>query len=130
MKEVRFHRFSNFDWEGIKKMIYKNLSFASWRGVSRRVFLKDNTAKFEVRYFEVEPGGFTTYETHRHIHLVICIRGKGKAIAGEREFEMTPFDVLYIGPDVPHQFLNTGDEPFGFICVVDRERDRPRVVRE
>jgi hypothetical protein len=24
-----------------------------------------------------------------------------------------------------HQFRATGDEPLGFLCVVERERDRP-----
>jgi hypothetical protein len=29
-----------------------------------------------------------------------------------------------------HQFRATAAEPLGFLCVVDRERDRPVPVRE
>jgi hypothetical protein len=29
-----------------------------------------------------------------------------------------------------HQFRATGAEPLGFLCVVERERDRPVPVRE
>jgi hypothetical protein len=29
---------------------------------------------------------------------------------------------------VPHQFVNVGTEPFGFLCPVDAERDTPRAV--
>ena len=25
-----------------------------------------------------------------------------------------------------HQFVNAGDTPFGFLCIVDAQRDRPQ----
>jgi ribulose-bisphosphate carboxylase large chain len=34
-------------------------------------------------------------------------------------------DVAYVAPNEPHQFRARGDEPFGFFCVVDADRDRP-----
>ena len=34
-------------------------------------------------------------------------------------------DVIYVAPGTFHQFHATGDEPLGFLCIVDRERDRP-----
>jgi len=35
--------------------------------------------------------------------------------------------VVYIAPGDPHQFRNDeGDEPFGFLCIVNAERDRPQ----
>ena len=36
-----------------------------------------------------------------------------------------PFDCVYVSPDTVHQFRATGKEPLGFLCVVDRRRDRP-----
>jgi hypothetical protein len=36
--------------------------------------------------------------------------------------------VLYVAPDVPHQLINPYNEPFGFFCIVDAERDRPRTL--
>ena len=36
-------------------------------------------------------------------------------------------DVIYVAPDDPHQFRNpqNSTEPFGFLCIVNAERDRP-----
>ena len=81
------------------------------------------SAAFHVRYFELDRGGYTSLETHSHIHLVIGARGKGKVIADDKIYDFGVFDVIYIGPDVPHQFINDGEEPFGFFCIVDAERD-------
>jgi hypothetical protein len=35
--------------------------------------------------------------------------------------------VVYIAPNDPHQFRNPEEagEPFGFLCIVNAERDRP-----
>ena len=35
-------------------------------------------------------------------------------------------DAIYVAPHEPHQFRNpSADEPLGFLCIVDAERDRP-----
>jgi len=34
--------------------------------------------------------------------------------------------VVYVDTLEPHQLRNSGAEPFGFYCIVDRERDRPQ----
>ena len=39
-------------------------------------------------------------------------------------------DTLYVAPNEPHQLINTGTDPFGFICIVDAERDRPKTLDE
>ena len=31
--------------------------------------------------------------------------------------------MVYVGPWEPHQFINAGDEPFGFFCIVTAFRD-------
>jgi len=33
-----------------------------------------------------------------------------------------------VAPEEVHQLRNPADEPFGFLCIVDHERDRPVVV--
>jgi quercetin dioxygenase-like cupin family protein len=39
-------------------------------------------------------------------------------------------DVVYVAPNDPHQFRNAEDatEPFGFLCIVNAERDTPLAV--
>lgn len=121
--------FRNVDglWEGFDVLPYKDVE-GSHRGVSRQNLLKEANTDFEVRYFEVAPGGFTSFEMHRHEHFVVVVRGTGEVILGERIEAIGPSDIVRVESEVAHQFRNNGDEPFGILCVVDRVRDRPTLV--
>lgn len=77
----------------------------------------------EMRYFELQPGAATRLEKHKHEHFVIVKRGLGHAIIGETATEIAADDVVYVGPLELHQFVNRGEEPFGFYCIVDAARD-------
>ncbi len=103
-----------------------------YKGVTRQTLLGEGTGEepfsFLTRYFEIEPGGYSTLERHRHPHAVVVIRGTGRVTLGERAFDIAPFDCVYVSPGVAHQFRATGHEPLGFLCTVDRIRDRPEVV--
>jgi ribulose-bisphosphate carboxylase large chain len=79
----------------------------------------------DLRYFEVQPGGYSSMERHLHTHLIIGARGTGVLVLGNERCELGPYDVAYVEPLEPHQLRNEGDEPFGFFCIVDHERDRP-----
>jgi quercetin dioxygenase-like cupin family protein len=84
-------------------------------------------AAFQLRYFEIAPGGFSSHERHRHTHAVLVVRGHGRVRIGGRSRAVGPMDFIYIPPGTPHQF-RAGREPFGFVCPVDAVRDRPRPV--
>lgn len=123
-----YKHLGNFDWNQITPADYKPTD-DSWKGVSRRVFVGETgeSTRFHLRYFEVEKGGFTTLEQHEHEHVVFVVRGSGVAVVGCKELTMSFGDVLYVSPSDPHQFRNDDrDEPFGFLCIVNAERDRPR----
>jgi mannose-6-phosphate isomerase-like protein (cupin superfamily) len=79
--------------------------------------------RMELRYFEVQPGAASRLEKHEHEHYVIVRRGLGYAVIGETASEVGPDDVVYVGPLELHQFVNRGEEPFGFYCFVDTCRD-------
>ncbi|WP_176722254.1 cupin domain-containing protein [Candidatus Thiosymbion oneisti] len=109
---------------------YKNTSGNSFHSVKRIELtgkFGEKTA-FDVRYFEVQPKGYTSYETHKHEHVIIGIRGSGTLIAGSRTLDLKVNDIAYIAPHQPHQIKNNTDRPFGFFCIVDHERDKPRVL--
>lgn len=125
-----FRHLGNFDWSHIVPADYKPTD-DTWKGVSRRVFVGETgeSTQFHLRYFEIERGGYTTLEQHQHEHVVVGMRGRGLAIVGCKELSMGFGDVLYVSPDSPHQFRNDeGDEPFGFLCIVNAVRDRPRLA--
>lgn len=73
---------------------------------------------FAMRLFEVEPGGETPHHSHPYEHGVFVLEGSGTVEVGGEEFEIGPWDVVFVPPDVPHQFRNTGREVLRFICVV------------
>jgi len=124
-KTSRILRFHDFQWESVEPKAYKDPD-SKWSGVTRHGLMgSDTDAAFHVRYFEVRPDGFTTHERHRHEHVVVAIRGSGEVRLEDRWEPMGFGDVVYVAPNAPHQFRAVGDEPFGFLCVVDAERDRP-----
>lgn len=118
----------DYSWSGRDSAAYKASLALPFAGV-RRVELigthGEQTA-FDLRYFELEPGGHTSLERHAHTHVVIAARGTGVLIAGDREQALCPFDIAYVAPLEVHQLRNMSAEPFGFFCIVDHERDRPR----
>lgn len=77
----------------------------------------------ELRYFELQPGAVSRLEKHEHEHFVVVKRGLGYAIVDTELTEIGPNDVVYVGPLELHQFVNRGEEPFGFYCFVDATRD-------
>lgn len=122
------YRFRDFQWEGVETRAYKEEG-EHFRGVLRRVLAKDDALAFEVRYFEVEPGGYTSFERHEHEHVVIVLRGKGRVRLGEEVHPLGFGDLVRVGPHTPHRFSNADPSaPFGFLCMVERERDRPELL--
>ena len=121
---------SNYEWQGVERRDYKD-DTSCYKGVHRFSILgegdEEQALNFQTRYFEVESGGYTTLEYHRHPHSVIIIRGSGSMILGEEVYELDIHDVVFIAPDTLHQFHADKGEMLGFICVVDRYRDRPNL---
>lgn len=116
-----------FEWQGREIQPYKIGGSLPFKG-SRRVELvgqHGERTSFDLRYFEIAPGGYTSLEKHLHTHVIIGARGTGKLASGDREITVNPMDVAYVPPLKTHQLRNEAGEPFGFFCIVDHERDRP-----
>ncbi|QQR73796.1 MAG: cupin domain-containing protein [Holophagales bacterium] len=101
-------------------------------GVTRRLLVGEGDAGLasELRFFEVEAGGRTSFERHEHAHAVVVLAGRGHVRLGERREAIAPFDLVYVAPRTPHRFLADAGERLGFLCLVDRRRDRPEPVPE
>jgi quercetin dioxygenase-like cupin family protein len=121
-----------FSWRGVGPRAYRETvreeKGMGFRGVARHTLARGEElpAEFELRYFELDPGGYSSLEKHRHAHFVIALRGSGRALIGEQVIDLQPLDAVYVAPDTPHRWMNRGDEPFGFLCPVDASRDRPQ----
>lgn len=127
MKNV-FFKFNNFNWEDINKIDYKpveGLGPVTFNETTRQNLVEEGAdTSFHLRYFECAKEGFTTLEKHNHVHVVVIARGQGKVIVNEDIFDAKPMDLVVIPPFAKHQLINSGDEPFGFFCTVDAERDK------
>lgn len=115
----------DFTWNGVKVERYKPEG-DDFQGIIRQVIIgyREQT-DFHVRYFEIAPGGHSSLEKHEHTHVIIGVRGQGKVLAGSEVYDLDFLDTVYVSAGSPHQLVNTSGEPFGFICVVDADRDRP-----
>jgi len=117
----------DFTWAEREDQRYKASQDLPFRGV-RRVELvgkQGEPCSFELRYFELEPGGHTSLEKHVHTHVLIGARGQGLVVMDEERQALKPDDIAYIAPMQVHQLRNESDGPFGFYCIVDKDRDRP-----
>jgi len=116
-----------FRWQGIEELIYKDEDGnPSFKDVTRhKLFSESDPQGFEVRYFEVSPGGHTTLEKHEHIHIVIPIRGSGFCLVGTEIVKLEVNNLLHVPSWQWHQFRATENDSLGFMCFVKVERDRP-----
>jgi quercetin dioxygenase-like cupin family protein len=126
----RFYKHKgNFTWREVKTERYKTED-SNWTGIIRKVLIgrHDESTKFHLRYFEISPGGYSSFEKHKHEHVVVGIRGKGEVLCGTKRYELNFLDTFYIAPDTPHQLSNPFSEPFGFLCIVNAKRDKPKIL--
>jgi ribulose-bisphosphate carboxylase large chain len=121
-----------FRWDHTELEPYKISAHAGgeFAGASRQVLVgrRGERVAFHLRYFEVQPGGYTSLERHRHAHVVVGIRGRGVVRVGDNNYVLKPMDAIYIGPQQVHQLRAAGRSSFGFFCIVDARRDKPRAV--
>ena len=116
--------FEGATFPGVEVTTYKDEP-GTWVGVTRRVLADASATKFETRFFDRAPGGYTSYERHAHEHVVIVLTGKGTVRLGDTVHTISAGDVVHTGPNEPHQFLADAGEGLGIVCTVDRERDKP-----
>ncbi len=117
----------DFRWEGVAHQPYKQDGSAPFKDISRQVLFHEATLGCELRYFEVDPGGYSTLERHEHAHAVMILRGRGECLVGAEVRRVTQFDLVSIPAWQWHQFRATEDEPLGFLCMVNAQRDRPQL---
>ncbi len=115
---------ADFTYPDVELKAYKDRP-GTFEFVTRREFFPEASTAFETRYFEVSAGGYTSFEMHAHEHCVVVLRGQGRVRLGDEWQHISLGDTIHVKPMTPHQFENTAEEPFGFLCMVDKDRDRP-----
>lgn len=114
-------------WEGTPVLEYKQDGTTTFRYVTRQTLFEGGGMEFQWRYFEVAPGGYSTLERHEHEHAVMVVRGEGRVLVGDAVHDIRLYDLILVPPMTWHQFQPAGDEPLGFLCIVNARRDRPQL---
>ena len=114
-----------FRWETVAHQPYKQDGTAPFRDISRQTLFHEDALACELRYFEMDAGGHSTLERHEHAHAVMILRGRGQCMVGEAVRDLKQYDLVTIPAWTWHQFRATKGESFGFLCMVNKDRDRP-----
>jgi len=118
-------RTGDFRWEGIPVSAYKP-GGTHFAGITRQLLFEGGEGLgCQLRYFEVAPEGYSSLERHDHVHAIMVIRGRGRALVADRILDLATHDLVAVPPRTWHQFRADGGEPFGFLCMVDCGRDTP-----
>ena len=112
-------------WDGIELLAYKPSGSAPFQDITRQILIADEALGCELRYFEIAPDGHSTLERHGHVHEVLVLTGRGACLVGGTVHPVEPQDLVRIPPWNWHQLRADPDSPLGFLCMVNRERDRP-----
>lgn len=116
-----------FRWDAVAHQPYKQDGSAPFKDISRQVLFHEDDLACELRYFEMDAGGYSTLERHEHAHAVMILRGSGECMVGREVRSVKQFDLVNIPSMLWHQFRATAGEPLGFLCMVNVARDRPQL---
>jgi len=125
--EAPFRSFGDYRWDEVPLLAYKEEGAAPFKAITRQVLFQNPELACEMRYFEVAPGGYSTLERHQHSHGVMILRGAADVLVGSQIRAVKTFDLVHIPPMTWHQFRTTGEEPMGFVCMVNAARDKPQL---
>lgn len=97
-------------------------------GTSIRVLIsdeRDGAPVYNMRMIEIEPRGHTPDHSHPYEHENFILEGKGQVMIEGVWHDLEPGDVVLVPPNARHQYRNTGETIFRFLCSVPVERLRP-----
>lgn len=80
----------------------------------------DGAPNFNMRLFEVAPGGHTPFHCHDWEHEVYILAGAGSIRSADREQPLAPGQCVFLQTGEQHQFRSAADEPLKFLCLVPR----------
>lgn len=89
-------------------------------GVTKRevITAEDGAPNFCMRIFELEPGSSSHSHSHSFEHEVFVLAGRGVVQSEKRETPIAKDSVIFVPPNEHHCFVNNGNEPLRFICLI------------
>ena len=88
----------------------------------RRLIREDSDApNFYMRFFEIEPGGYSPFHSHPFEHEVYVVEGKGQINTEDKPITLEKGSFALVVPGEKHQFVNRGHSSFKFLCMIPKE---------
>jgi len=90
------------------------------KNVAGRVLIgrEDGASNFCMRLFEMGPDGFTPKHAHDWEHEIFVHAGNGEVWMNNRWHSLSKGSAVFVPPNVEHQFRNSSDKMFTFICLI------------
>jgi len=109
----------------IKEHYRKSPPINEMEGVIKREVItrEDGAPNFCMRVFEVEPGSSTPSHSHSWEHEIFVVSGHGMALGDQGTKLIEKNSVIFVTPDEPHCFVNTGPETLVLICVIPHPKE-------
>ncbi len=74
-----------------------------------------------LRVIELDVGGYSPDHTHAWPHINYMLEGRGVLTIDGREYPVSADSYACVPAGSRHQFKNTGQSKFRFICIVPKE---------
>ncbi len=89
-------------------------------GVRMRMLIgpDDGAPNFNMRMFELAPGGHTPLHSHAWEHEVYVLEGQAEVRSGAATHQARAGTCVFVRPDEQHQFRNAGTGQLRFLCLV------------
>jgi quercetin dioxygenase-like cupin family protein len=81
----------------------------------------EGAPNFALRVIEFAPGAIFARHQHAYEHEIFVLEGEGVVEGPDEEVAMRPGVALYVPPDEPHGYRNTGQSVLRFVCVVPHQ---------
>jgi quercetin dioxygenase-like cupin family protein len=91
--------------------------------VRRLISNRDGAEHFAMRLFELAEEGRTPLHAHDWEHEIYVLEGRGIIHYEGQEYPLSPGNVLLVSANSQHQFRNSGQASFRFLCIVPMKGD-------
>jgi quercetin dioxygenase-like cupin family protein len=93
------------------------------KGAAMKVLIsaKEGWKDYVMRVVELAPGGHSPHHAHDWPHINYMLEGSGVLKLDDRETPVSAGSYAYVPAGQAHQYRNTGQTTFRFICIVPTE---------
>lgn len=101
-----------------KEMLYPNVKHAFMKVL---IGPDQGWGDHVMRQMELEAGGYSPLHAHPWPHINYVVSGQGTIEMDGEIQSVTAGDYAFIPADTIHQFKNSGDKTFTFLCIVPKD---------